>query len=346
MLTSLTKRERFLRAIRREPVDRPPVWLMRQAGRYLPEYRAIKQHHSFSDLCRTPDLAAEVSLQPCRIFDVDGIIVFNDILIPLENMGFSVLFTETGPEVQPPLRSEEILADIHKATFDEAPPVFDTIRRIRAQAGPDVPILGFIGAPFTMAAYAVEGSMSKNFIRIKDLRFQNPNLLKRVLEIITETVLGYIRIQIDAGADIVQVFDTWAGILTFSDYREFALPYQKLIAEAVRKEGRPVILYVNGCAPYLPVIAESHIDVLSVDWRTNLRDAYDALRGRCAVQGNLDPCALFAPPETVADLTRRMIVEFSRCTGHIANLGHGILPNTRVESVHAFVETVRNYRYG
>ncbi len=346
MQSQMSKRERFLRAIRQEPVDRPPVWLMRQAGRYLPEYQALKQHHSFSDLCRTPDLAAEVSLQPYRIFDVDGIIVFNDILIPLEYMGFSVLFTETGPEVQPPLRSEEILADIHKANFDKTPPVFETIRKIRAQVDSNVPILGFIGAPFTMAAYAVEGSMSRNFVQIKDLRFQNPGLLKQILEIITETVLGYIRIQIDAGADVVQVFDTWAGILTPSDYREFALPYQKVIAEAVRKEGRPVILYVNGCAPYLEAIAESQIDVLSVDWRTDLRDAYHGLHSRCAVQGNLDPCALFASPDTVADLTKAMIQGFGQHTGHIANLGHGVLPNSRVESAHAFVETVRNYRYG
>ncbi|MFH1741661.1 MAG: uroporphyrinogen decarboxylase [bacterium] len=344
--SEISKRERFLKAIRKEPVDRPPVWMMRQAGRYLPQYQKLKERYSFKDLCRIPDLAAEISIQPFDIFDVDAIIVFNDILVPFEHMGFSVAFTDLGPEIQPAMRSEEMFANMHRARFDETPPVVDALQRVRKRVGPDVPIIGFIGGPFTMAAYAVEGHVTKNFTHIKALRYRNPDLFRRLLDCITETVIDYLSIQIEAGADVVQIFDTWAGILTPADYREFALPFQKRIIQTIREKSVPVILYVNGCAPYLTAMGQSGADVLSVDWRVDLKSVYNDLGGCCAVQGNLDPTMLCADPDTVAACTQAMLDGFGHRSGHIANLGHGVLPNSLVESVHAFVETVQKYKYG
>lgn len=341
----ITKRERLLRAIRQEPIDRPPVWLMRQAGRYLPQYHEIRKNYSFQDLCKIPEIAAEISIQPYDILGVDAIIVFNDILIPFERMGLSVTFTDLGPEVEPAIRSEDVFTNVHKAVFDEIPHVSNVITHIRRCVGPEVPILGFAGAPFTMASYAVEGKITKNLIWIKTLRHSNPDLLKRFLQCITETVIEYLVIQIDAGVDVVQIFDTWASVLTPHDYREFALPYQRQIIRAVQGKGIPSVLYVNGCLPYISAMAESGADVLSVDWRVDLKSVYNHLGGRCTLQGNLEPAALCAPAHTVSALTRAMLDKFGQTTGHIANLGHGVLPNTPVENVHAFVDTVQNYEY-
>jgi len=344
--SAITKRERFLRAIRRQPIDRPPVWLMRQAGRYLPQYQEIKKNYSFKDLCRIPEIAAEISVQPYDIFGVDAIIVFNDILIPLEYMGFSVSFSDLGPEIEPALRSEDAFANIQRAIFNEMPPVSDTIKNIRKRVGSDVPILGFVGGPFTMASYAVEGKITKNLIWVKTIRYSNPSLLKRLLELITETAIEYLAIQIEAGADAVQIFDTWASGLTPADYLEFALPYQRQIIRSAQEKRTPAILYVNCCGPYLAAMSGCGMDVLSVDWRLDLRTVYDYFGRRYALQGNLDPGALCGPPDSISALTRAMLDRFGQSTGHIVNLGHGVLPTTPVEGVHAFVEAAQSYDYG
>ncbi len=346
MIPVLSKRERFLRATRKEPIDRIPVWLMRQAGRYLPQYREIKKDLSFMELCARPDMAAEVSIQPYDLLGVDAVIVFNDILIPFEYMGLSVSFNDSGPQIEPAVRSEDVLDSLCKPGFGDIPPVYETIEHVRKRVGKDAPILGFVGGPFTMATYAIEGKTSKTFNCIKTLRYSQPNLLKRLLESITETVFEYLAIQIAAGADAVQIFDTWAGILTTSDYREFVLPYQQQVIRSAHEKGVPAILYVNSCTPYIFELGESGADVLSIDWRSDLKCVCEHLDGRFALQGNLDPAALSAPPERVASYTRSMLDNFGQSRGYIANLGHGVLPTTPVESVQAFIETVQGHVHG
>ncbi|MBN2325858.1 MAG: uroporphyrinogen decarboxylase [Candidatus Omnitrophica bacterium] len=342
---TLTCKQRFLGAIENSPIDRPPVWLMRQAGRYLPAYQEVKKNFTFLEMCRRADAAAEVSIQPFDILGVDAIIVFNDILIPLEHMGQKVDFTEKGPVVAPAARNAEILAGIHRGRFDETPAVFDSIAEIRRRIGGDVPILGFAGCPFTLSAYMVEGVVSKSLRYIKELLYANPRLLEKTLDLLTETVIDYLRIQIKAGADAVQIFDTWAGELSRSDYRRFALPYQRRIIEAIQSEGTPVILYVKGSSHVIDEMKASGASVLSVDWRINLRDISNRLGEGTVLQGNLDPTVLYAPPETVRRMTQKILDDAGRRTGHIFNLGHGVLPETPVESVQALIETVKHYDY-
>lgn len=342
---TLTRKQRFLGAIARKPVDRPPVWLMRQAGRYLPAYQKVKKNYTFLAMCRLPDVAAEISIQPLDILGVDAVIVFNDILIPLERMGQQVDFTEQGPALAPAARTPKILQSMHRGVFDETPPVYDSIAEIRRRIGGDVPILGFAGSPFTLATYMVEGVCSKSLRYIKELLFGNPALLERTLDILTETVIDYLRIQIRAGADAVQIFDTWAGELSRVDYRRFAAPYQRRIVDAIQNEGTPVILYVKGSSPFLDEMKATGASVLSVDWRIGLREVSDRLGEETVLQGNLDPVALYAPPEVVSRLTQQILGDLGRTTGHIVNLGHGVLPETPVESVQSLIETVKNHVY-
>ncbi|MDX9755585.1 MAG: uroporphyrinogen decarboxylase [bacterium] len=337
----LTKKERFLRALQFQPVDRPPVWLMRQAGRYMPEYQAVRKNHTFLEMCRKPEVAAEVSIQPLEILDVDAIIIFNDILIPIETMGREVVFTEKGPVITPPFRNESELKSLCVCAYDETPPVYDSIQCVRRQVGESVPILGFAGAPFTMATYFVEGEMTRNLNHIKTLMYSQPDVLKKLLDIITETVIAYLQVQIKAGADAVQIFDTWAGSLTQTDYRVFAYPYQKRIIHAIQSQGTPIILYVNGSSPYLSEMKQTGASVLSVDWRHDLKAVQKVVGSDTVLQGNLDPTVLFAGPEIVSQKTQIMLETMGRKEGYIANLGHGILPETPVESVKAFVQTVQ-----
>jgi uroporphyrinogen decarboxylase len=341
---NLTKKQRLLNAVQSLPVDRPPVWLMRQAGRYMPEYQAVRKQYSFLEMCRNADIAAEVSIQPLDILDVDAIIVFNDILIPLEAMGREVIFSEKGPIITPPFRSETELRDLKPCRFEETPAVCGSIQTIRKRVGGDVPILGFAGAPFTMATYFVEGEMSKNLQTIKALLYSQPDTLKKLLDIITETVIAYLKHQIQAGADMVQIFDTWGGTLSEQEYRTFALPYQKQIIQAIKSQGTPITLYVNGSSPYLKEMKETTATVLSVDWRLALSTVEKIVGKEQVLQGNLDPTLLFAPPEVVQSKTLDMLAQLDRTTGYIANLGHGILPGTPVESVKSLVETVKNFK--
>jgi uroporphyrinogen decarboxylase len=341
----LTKKDRFLAAIQQKPVDRPPVWLMRQAGRYLPAYQEVKKNHTFLELCRNADLAAEVSIQPYEILGVDAIIVFNDILIPLEQLGQSVDFTDKGPVLVPAFRNNNQIENMRRIPFDETPHVYNSIAEIRHRAGNDVPILGFAGAPFTLATYMIEGITTKSLRYLKERLYSTPDLLIRMLELITATVIDYLRIQIKAGADVVQIFDTWAGELSIDDYQKYALPYQKQIIETIQSEGTPVILYVKGSTPFLTEMKNSNASVLSVDWRMNLQDVDSIVGSNVTLQGNLDPTALYAPPDNVHQKTLDILHSFDRTTGHIFNLGHGVLPETPVESVQAVIETVQNYDY-
>lgn len=339
-MINLTKKERLSRAMHSLPVDYPPVWLMRQAGRYLPEYRKVRENYSFHEMSHIPEIAAEVSIQPLEILDVDAVIVFNDILTPFELIGRNVVFTENGPVVDPPFRLENELDLMEIHDPGDVPPVYNSIQMIRKEIGSQVPILGFAGSPFTLASYLVEGEMSKNLQIVKTLLYGQPDVFHKLLEKLTLLAIEYLKMQIRAGADAVQIFDTWAGSLSQADYRRFALPYQKQIIDTIQADGIPVILYVNGSGLYLDEMKQSGASVLSVDWRVDLKSVID-ITGDIPLQGNLDPTLLFADVETVTKHTRLMIENVGRKTGYIANLGHGILPGAPVDSVKAFVAAVK-----
>lgn len=332
----------FLRAARREAVERTPVWMMRQAGRYLPEYRAIRQKVGFLDLCKNVDLAAEVSLQPYRILGVDAVIFFSDILIPVEAMGLPVELTDKGPELSEPVRSEEDVERLHiPDPASTVPFVGDILRRLRKELVHEVPLIGFAGAPWTLASYMVEGGGSKTFAEVKSLAYQAPQVLHKLLGKLASTISQYLKFQVEAGAQAIQLFDTWAGELSPADYEEFGLPYtQKIFADV--GDQVPRILYINGCATLLEAMARSGAEVLSIDWRMPIAEARRRTGGRVALQGNLDPCLLLSRPEPM--LARATdIMEQAGPVGHILNLGHGILPATPVENARAFIEFARAY---
>lgn len=333
----------FIRACFRQPVERTPVWIMRQAGRYLPEYRAIRQKHDFITMYKTPELAAEVTLQPIDIIGVDAAILFSDILVIPEAMGMELVFTEgKGPQFPSPIRSEEQFRELHPVNAEEHLGfVLEAIRLLRRELDGRVPLIGFSGAPWTLATYMVEGSGSKNFKNIKTWRFAAPDLLHRLLQKITDAVINYCQAQIEAGAEAIQLFDSWAGILDEAGFEEFCLPYAKQIVESIRKPGVPIIYFPKGGMLWLDKAIDIKADVIGLDWTVNPRRARQIVGESAALQGNLDPTALFAPPETIRRLVRKMLVDFGEGGGHIANLGHGILPDTPVENARAFVDAVK-----
>jgi uroporphyrinogen decarboxylase len=334
--------ERFLAACARKPVDRPPVWMMRQAGRYLPEYRAMREKVDFLTLCKSPDLAVEVSLQPIQRFGMDACIVFSDILIPVEAMGAPVTFTDQGPAIERPVRS---LAEIEKLGKPDPQLdmgfVMEALRRLRTALREEIALIGFCGAPFTLAAYLVEGGGSKNFSAIKALLYSQPSTLHALLAKLADTAADFAAAQVEAGAQAVQLFDTWAGELSPVAYEAFALPYQRLVISRIQAAGVPAILFVNGCAGVLELMVQTRADVLSIDWRIGL----DAVRARVgsnfALQGNVDPSVLLSNQDTVTDAARDAM-RSAGPIGHILNLGHGVLPSTPLECAGAFVEAPKS----
>ena len=335
---SLNRKELFLRACRGEALPRVPVWMMRQAGRYLAEYRELRAKHPFLEVCKTPDLAVEVSLQPFRRLDVDAIIVFSDILIPAEAMGVPLELGDAGPHLLEPVRSAEAVRKLH--LFDpEADTGFlmEAIRQLVQTAGPQVPILGFAGAPWTMACYMVEGRAKEGFATVKSFLYTEPVIFRELLHQIARATIGYLKAQIAAGASAVQLFDTWCGELTLPEYREFALPAVHEIISAVRGAA-PVIYYTKASHHLLSAIVESGADVLSVDWRVDLSELRAKLGPRTALQGNLDPAVLFGTTENIVKATQSILGKLGG-RGHILNLGHGILPNTPVEAAETFIRT-------
>ncbi len=334
----LTRKELFLRACRGESVPRVPVWMMRQAGRYLPEYREIRAKHTFLEVCKTPELAVEVSLQPFRRLGVDAVIVFSDILIPAEAMGLKLELGDAGPNLPEPVRTK---ADVERLRlFDpemETGFLAEAIRRIVREVGGDVPVLGFAAAPWTLACYMVEGRASEGFASVKSLLYHEPRTLHELLHRIAEATIPYLKAQIAAGAAAVQLFDTWCGELPLRDYEDFALPATQEIVSGLGGKV-PVIYYTKASNHLLPAVALSGANVLSVDWRVNLRELRDARGPRVALQGNVDPAVLFGPQEKIRRVTLETISAL-RGEGHILNLGHGILPNTPVENARLFIET-------
>lgn len=336
--------DRLIRACRREPVDRTPVWMMRQAGRYMKEYRDIRQKVTFLDLCKNTDLAAEVSLQPYRILGVDAVIFFSDILIPVEAMGVSVELTDKGPEIGHPIRTQHDVDTLRiPDPAAEVPFVGSILKKLRQELQGAVPLIGFAGAPWTLASYMIEGGGSKSFAEVKGMAFREPRMLHSLLDKLASTIISYLLFQIESGAQVIQLFDTWAGELSRNDYEEFALPYTLKIFQAVGNRV-PRILYLNGCAAILESMANSGADVLSVDWRVSMAEARRRVGNRVALQGNLDPCILLGPKDRITAKSSQVLQEAGP-VGHILNLGHGILPSTPVENARAFIEFAKSYRH-
>ncbi|MGQ0703123.1 MAG: uroporphyrinogen decarboxylase [Gemmatimonadales bacterium] len=332
--------ERFLRACRRVPVDRPPIWLMRQAGRYLPEYRALRERVDFLTLCKTPELAVEASLQPLRRFPLDAAIVFSDILIPVEPMGCALSFNP-GPRVDPPIRSLTQVEALRLPDMADAVPfVGEAIALLARELDGKVPVIGFAGAPFTLAAYLVEGQGGNGFETSKALLRSEPETFRLLLDRLANAITDYLAMQIHAGAQAVQLFDSWAGILSPGEYRDLALPAAQRVIQALRPLGVPVIYFAVKAGPFLEEAAATGADVLGVCWRTPLAEVRRRLGDRVALQGNLDPHVLLDGPAATRAGTQAVLDSAGRAPGHIMNLGHGILPNTPIVSVAAMVETV------
>lgn len=333
----------FINACYGRNKDTIPVWIMRQAGRYLPEYRAIREKVSFSELCRSPKLIAEVVRQPVARFDLDAAILFSDILTMLEPMGVTVTFPSGGPVLTNPISKPEDIARLH--TFDverDLSFVLDGIREIKTIL-PDKPLIGFIGSPFTLACYLIEGRGSKNFSAAKRFLHQYPEAASELFQMLSEVMVSYLRAQIAAGADAVKIFDSWGGILSADDYYRWSACPVNDIFEKLQSPGVPRILFVNNVAPYLDMVGDIDCEVIGIDYRIDLARAAVALPNK-AIQGNLDPSALFGPADRAAAQARRILDSLDNHDRVIFNLGHGILPHTPVESVSAVIEAVHTYR--
>ena len=346
--------DRFLRALRREPVDCTPVWLMRQAGRYLPEYRATRaQAGSFMGLATNPELACEVTLQPLRRFELDAAILFSDILTIPDAMGLGLSFAEgEGPRFARPIRSAADVARLAVPDMEtELRYVMDAVRLIRRELAGRVPLIGFSGSPWTLACYMIEGGGSDNFSKIKAMAFSEPALLHKLLGVVTDAVIAYLAAQRAAGAQALQVFDTWGGVLAPHHYREFSLPYLNRIAhELDRGEGgerAPLIVFGKGNAPYLEELADSGAEAVGVDWLVSLEEARRRTGGRVALQGNLDPTTLYASPEAIRAEVKRALADYARGNGshhgHVFNLGHGMSPDMDPEHVRVLVDAVHEF---
>ncbi len=341
------KNDRFLRALLREPVDVTPVWMMRQAGRYLPEYRASRARAgSFMDLCKSPELACEVTLQPLERFPLDAAILFSDILTIPDAMGLGLYFAEgEGPRFEHPVRSA---ADIDKLGVpdpeQELKYVMDAVRTIRRELHGRVPLIGFSGSPWTLSTYMVEGSSSKEYANVKGMLFDRPDLMHKLLDTLARSVTSYLNAQIAAGAQAVMIFDTWGGILTPRDYREFSLRYMEQIVAGLTREadGRrvPVVLFTKGGGGWLEIMADTGCDALGVDWTLDLADARRRVGDRVALQGNMDPTVLYASPERIRQEVVTILESYGKGSGHVFNLGHGIHQHVEPEHAAAFIEAV------
>ena len=332
----------FLKACRREPVSRTPVWFMRQAGRYMQEYQKIRANHSILDVCKTPELAAEVTLQPINRFSLDAAIIFADILLPLEPMGLQLTFVEDkGPVIRNPIRDEAAINQLRMVGGEAFPFTDKAIRLARKSLEGRVPLIGFAGAPFTLASYAIEGGSSRSYIHTKALMYSKPDLWKRLMEKFVAVLMEYLRVQIQAGAQAIQIFDSWVGSLSPGDFREYALPYVRHIFHLLKKEGIPLIYFGTGTATLLSSMKDIGCDVIGLDWHVNLDEAWSILGDQVAVQGNMDPVLLYAPIPEIERRVKDILNRAGNKPGHIFNLGHGILPQTPVDHVEATIAIVK-----
>ena len=339
--------DRLIRALLRQPVDVTPVWMMRQAGRYLPEYLQVrKQAGSFMALCTNPELACEVTLQPLERFPLDAAILFSDILTIPDAMGLGLYFeTGEGPRFKKPLRTA---ADVKALGIPDPETelryVMDAVRLIRKTLDNRLPLIGFSGSPWTLATYMVEGSATKTFSHVKGMLYSEPQLLHQLLDTVARSVTGYLNAQIAAGAQAVMIFDTWGGVLTPEDYREFSLHYMQQIVSGLTREADglqvPVVLFTKGGCQWLEAMADTGADALGIDWSTDLAMARKRVGDRVALQGNLDPAVLYAPPEVIREKAGEVLARFGKGSGHVFNLGHGITPDVDPEHAGALVTAV------
>lgn len=347
---TLLKNDTFLRALLKQPVEYTPLWMMRQAGRYLPEYRKVREEAgSFMAVCTNPELACEVTLQPLRRFDFDAAILFSDILTIPDAMGLGLHFTGgEGPKFERPLRTS---ADIEKlAVIDpemELRYVTDAVRLIRKNLDGSVPLIGFSGSPWTLATYMVEGGSSKNFAKVKALMYNDPALMHKLLDILAQSVAAYLNAQIAAGAQAVMLFDTWGGMLSHDDYSEFSLRYARQVRDllTLENEGRrvPTVLFTKGGGLWLEEMADTGYDALGLDWQTDIHSARSRVGDKVALQGNLDPLALYANPDVITEKVKTILHKYGHGSGHVFNLGHGILPDINPEHVKTMVDSVHEF---
>jgi uroporphyrinogen decarboxylase len=344
-MTGSTQVPYLLRAARGEVLDRPPVWMMRQAGRYMKIYRDLRDKYpSFRERSETVDLAVEISLQPWRAFRPDGVILFSDILTPLPGIGIPFDIIESrGPIIDPPIRTQAQVDAVHELDPEtHLSFVGKILRTLRQEVGNDAAVLGFVGAPWTLAAYSIEGKGSKDYTIIKSMAFTEPAILHQFLGKLADAIATYVCYQIENGAQVVQMFDSWAGHLSPQDYDQFALPYQQQVVRQVKAKypDTPMILYINGSAGLLERMAQSGVDIVSVDWTVDMAEARRRLGPSVGVQGNIDPCALFGSQAFIRDRILDTIRKAGH-QGHILNLGHGILPGTPEENAAFFFETAK-----
>ncbi|MGZ8928574.1 MAG: uroporphyrinogen decarboxylase [Methylobacter sp.] len=344
------KNDTFIKALLKQPVEYTPIWMMRQAGRYLPEYRKVReQAGSFMDLCTNPELACEVTLQPLRRFGFDAAILFSDILTVPDAMGLGLHFTEgEGPKFTHPVRTA---ADVNKLPIPDPETdlryVVDAVRLIRKNLQGSVPLIGFSGSPWTLATYMVEGGSSKSFQKVKSMMYEQPKLMHVMLNKLAQSVAAYLNAQIEAGAQAVMLFDTWGGMLATEDYIEFSLYYAKqvrsLLNTNVNGQQIPTILFTKGGGLWLEAMADSGYDALGLDWQTDIQQARARVGHQVALQGNMDPVALYANPEVITEKVKTILHKYGSGSGHVFNLGHGILPDMNPEHVKAMVDAVHEY---
>ena len=338
--------DRFLKACLRQSVDRTPVWFMRQAGRYMAEYQAIRRQHSILEVCKTPALAAEVTLQPIQRFQLDAAIIFADILLPLEAMGLNLEFVEgKGPIIDNPIRGEMGIVELRAVDGEAFGYAGEAIRQALEALDDRVPLIGFAGAPFTLASYAIEGGSSRDYARTKRLMFSQPTVWHQLLSKLSAVVVEYLRVQSRAGAQAIQLFDSWVGCLSPGDYEEYVLPHVRSIFSALRVEGIPLIYFGTGTTGLLPLMRKAGSDVMGVDWRIRLDEGWNLVGHDMAIQGNLDPMVLFASEKEIERRVRDIMQQAAGRPGHIFNLGHGILPTTPLHSVEFAIDCVRRFSH-
>lgn len=342
--------DRFLKALLRQPVDKTPVWMMRQAGRYLPEYKATrKKAGSFMDLCMNPELACEVTIQPLDRYALDAAILFSDILTIPDAMGLGLYFAEgEGPKFKNPVRTA---ADVNKIGVPDPNQdlkyVMDAVTVIRSELNGRVPLIGFSGSPWTLATYMVEGSSTKEFGKVKGMMFDQPQVMHKLLDTLAKSVISYLNAQIEAGAQAVMVFDTWGGVLTPRDYKEFSLRYMQQIVDGINRQYNgqtiPVTLFSKGAGQWLDIMAETGCDALGVDWTMDLSDARTMVNDKVALQGNMDPCILYSSPERIQQEVKTVLASYGQGNGHVFNLGHGIHQHIDPENVSVFIDSVHEF---
>jgi uroporphyrinogen decarboxylase len=334
----------FVRACKSQPTDRTPVWFMRQAGRYMPEYRAVRKKYSLLEICKKPELAAEVTITAAEFLGVDAAIIFADLLLPLEVMGLPFHFSVgEGPVIERPVRTSEDVAQLRTDRAAELGYVSEAVSLVAKHFAGRLPVIGFCGAPFTLASYMIEGGGSRHYLHAKKMMYNSPAEWDELMRKLVAVTAEYSAAQVDAGADVIQIFDSWVGCLSVEDYRRYVLPYVTSMVRGLRKTGAPIIYFGTDSATLLPAMNETGADVIGLDWRIPLDAGWRALNHRCAVQGNLDPILLFADWKELKDRAEQILRQAAGRPGHIFNLGHGILPETPVENVKNLAKLVQEY---